>query len=353
MNAKLRTARDWFLLAAGSTALALALDAIGLPAAWLLAPMVAAIVAATSGMTLKLPGFLSVAAQALIGCLIAHAITPDIFGTLFRDWPLFLATTTATIVASSFLGYLLARWRVVPGTVAIWGSTPGGATAMVIMAQAWGADARLVAVMVYLRVVMVAALASVVALAFAGHLSRPPMIETWTHAIDPGALALTVAVAAAGAALGHWLKLPAGALICAMAIGAALNLADIARVSPPRLVMIPAYVLIGWRIGLGFTRETLTASARALPRLALASAVLLAFGGLMAWCLVRFAGIDPLTAYLATSPGGMDAIAVIASTSAADAPFVMALQVVRFLMVMIAGPSLARYLARRAGAAGP
>lgn len=343
----MRRLRDWLLLATGSIVAALALNAIGLPAAWLLAPMVIAIAAAASGMAVKLPAALSVVAQALIGCLIAHAITPDIFGTLLRDWPLFLSTTTATIVASAFLGYLLARWRVVPGTVAIWGSSPGGATAMVIMAQAWGADARLVAVMVYVRVVMVAALASVVALVFTGHLSRPPMIDTWTLAIDPSALALTAAIAAAGILIGHWSKLPAGALLCTMAIGAVLNLSDIARVSPPRLIMIPAYMVIGWRIGLGFTRETLSTTARALPRLVLASAVLLAFGGAMAWLLVRFAGVDPLTAYLATSPGGMDAVAVIASTSAANAPFVMALQVVRFLMVMIAGPALARYLAKR------
>ncbi|MBN2971063.1 AbrB family transcriptional regulator [Roseomonas aeriglobus] len=339
--------RRWALLGAASVLLALVLDLAGLPAAWLLAPMLAAIAAAVGGMEAKLPGAASTAAQALIGCLIAHAIAPGIFATLARDWALFLGVSAATIAASGLLGYLLAQWRVVPGTVAIWGSSPGGATAMVIMAQAWGADARLVAVMVYLRVVMVAALASAVALAFTGHVARTPMVATWSHAIDPAALALTAAVASAGALVGRWSRLPAGALMGAMAVGALLNLLDVARVSPSRLLMIPAYIVIGWRIGLGFTRETLSASARALPRLALASATLLAFGAAMAWLLVRYAGVDPLTAYLATSPGGMDAVAVIASTSAADAPFVMALQVVRFLMVMAIGPALATRLAAR------
>lgn len=328
--------------------LALSLDFAGLPAAWLIAPMVVAIAIAVCSEPMTIPSHLSVAAQALIGCLIAHAVTPDILTTLFADWPLFLATTTATILASGLLGYLLARWQVVPGTVAIWGSSPGGATAMVIMAQAWGADARLVAVMVYLRVVMVAALASIVAVVFTGHVPRAPAITAWTVALDPRPLALTLGIAAAGALLGNVLRMPAGALICTMAIGALLNLTDIARVDPPRLLLIPAYVVVGWRIGLGFTRETLAASSRALPRLALASAVLLAFGGLMAALLVHFSDVDPLTAYLATSPGGMDAVAVIASTSAADAPFVMALQVVRFLMVMAIGPALATSLARRA-----
>jgi len=339
--------RRWGLLAGGSVALALTLDLIGLPAAWLIAPMLAAIAVAVRGAPMVVPMSLSIAAQAVIGCLIAHAVTPDIVTTFSANWPLFLATTAATILASGLLGYLLAHWRVVPGTVAIWGSTPGAATAMVVMAQAWGADARLVAVMVYLRVVMVAGLASVVALASTGHVARTPATSCWTMATAPGALALTLAVSGAGTLLGRVLRMPAGALVCTMAIGALLNLTDVARVDPPRLLLVPAYVVIGWRIGLGFTRETLAASARALPRLALASAVLLAFSCVMAALLVRFAGIDPLSAYLATSPGGMDAIAVIASTSAADAPFVMALQVVRFLMVMAIGPALATWLAGR------
>lgn len=343
-----RRIRDWAGLVAASAALGAALDLGGVPAAWLLGPMVVAIGSASTGATLTLHPGLSVAAQALIGCVIAHAITPGIFATLARDWVLFLAVTLSTVLASGLLGYLLARWRVVPGTVAIWGSSPGGATAMVILAQAFGADARLVAVMVYLRVVMVAGLASIVALIFTGHLRTHALILDPAAGLSPSGLALTLAVAGGGVLVGRWLKMPAGALICTMALGAFLNLADVARVDPPRLLMIPAYLVVGWRIGLGFTRETLRAAAFALPRLIMASGVLIGFGGLMAVALVRVAGVDPLTAYLATSPGGMDAIAVIASTSAADAPFVMALQVVRFVVVIIAGPALAMRLARTA-----
>ena len=59
------------------------------------------------------------------------------------------------IAASSLLGYLISRWKVLPGTTAVWGSTPGAASAMVLMADAFGADARLVAFMQYLRVIFV------------------------------------------------------------------------------------------------------------------------------------------------------------------------------------------------------
>ena len=61
----------------------------------------------------------------------------------------------------------------------------------------------------------------------------------------------------------------------------------------------------------------------------------------------RALGIDPLTAYLATSPGGMDSVAIIAAASdSVDLSFVMALQAARFLFVLIFGPSIARLVAR-------
>src|SRR5207237_1146383 len=61
------------------------------------------------------------------------------------------------------LGWLLNRRRVLPGTTAIWGLSPGAATAMMVLAEAHGGDPRLVAFMQYLRVICVASLASLIA----------------------------------------------------------------------------------------------------------------------------------------------------------------------------------------------
>ncbi len=80
---------------------------------------------------------------------------------------------------------------------------------------------------------------------------------------------------------------------------------------------------------------------------------MIAVGGGLAWLLTEFAGIDPLTAYLATSPGGMDSVAIIAASSKVDVSFVIALQTVRFVFVLILGPPLAAVAGQtgRAGAA--
>jgi uncharacterized membrane protein AbrB (regulator of aidB expression) len=63
-------------------------------------------------------------------------------------------------------------------------------------------------------------------------------------------------------------------------------------------------------------------------------------------------GIDPLTAYLATSPGGADSAAIIAASSGkADALFVMTMQMIRAIAVLFLGPPLAKFVARRLGGA--
>lgn len=67
-----------------------------------------------------------------------------------------------------------------------------------------------------------------------------------------------------------------------------------------------------------------------------------------AWLLLAKAdGVDPLTAYLATSPGGMSSVAIIAATSRVDLAFVISLQTVRFVLVLILGPAISRYIANR------
>jgi membrane AbrB-like protein len=239
---------------------------------------------------------------------------------------------------------------VIPGTVAIWGSTPGGAAAMVLMAQAHGADARLVAVMVYARVVAVALTASILSALVLAH---PPAGHALSapSAVDPAQFALTLAVAGAGAIAGNLMRIPAGGLIGALALAAALNMTGIVQIVPPAALLALAYAVVGWRIGLAFTRETVRAAARALPGIVLATALLIAFCAGLALVLVHQIGIDPATAYLATSPGGLDSVAIIAASSKVDMPFVMALQMLRFVLVMLTGPALASMLARRHRAA--
>jgi hypothetical protein len=341
---------QWLALIALSSLLAGLFEWARLPAALLVGPMLAGIAAGVNGATVRPPKLLVTAAQAVVGCLVAKSIEPEIFTSFLAEWPIFLGAVVATLAASSFLGYMVSRWKVLPGTTAVWGSTPGAASAMVLMADAFGADARLVAFMQYLRVIFVSLAAALIARFWVDTSGVEAPAMPWFRPLDWPGFATTIIVSLVGAGVAQAVRMPAGTFLGPMILGAALHLGGHATLDLPPWLLAGSYAVVGWWIGLNFTRTILLHAARALPQVVASIVVLIAFCATLGFAISRALGIDPLTAYLATSPGGMDSVAIIAAASdRVNMSFVMALQMARFLIVLIAGPPLARLLARRVG----
>lgn len=337
---------QWIVLIACSALLVFLLDLIRLPAEFLIGPMVAAIAVGVNGATIRLPKLMFGGAQTIIGCLIAASLSLSTFAAIAGVLPVVFGVVMATLTASSLLGWLISRWKIMPGTTAVWGSTPGAASAMVLMAGAFGADQRLVAFMQYLRVMMVTLGAAVVARIWVDT-SGVEIPRVWFPAIEWPAFGATIALAVGGALLGRLLRLPTPYLLGAMILAGIAHVGFDVPLQLPQWLLAACYALVGWSIGLNFTPAILRHAARTLPRIALSIIVLMAFCGLLAWLLVETMRVDPLTAYLATSPGGMDSVAIIAAAShQVDLSFVMALQAARFLMVLVLGPTIARLVAR-------
>ena len=190
------------VLLIASAALAAVLERLGITAGLLLGPLIVGIAMAATGRKIDIPTTVFRAAQSLVGVLIAGSITAGIVRTVGGHLPLFVGATLLTLLASGLLGWLLSRWQVLPGTVAIWGSMPGAGTAMVLMAKSFGADTRLVAVMTYSRVVCVAAVASILAAIASGHAGGHPPGGAWFPPIHPLAFGETIGVAVVGAIAG-------------------------------------------------------------------------------------------------------------------------------------------------------
>ncbi|WP_246685029.1 AbrB family transcriptional regulator [Methylobacterium sp. WL69] len=335
----------WTALVAASGALAYGLAVAHFPAALLLGPMLAAIAFGVGGAGLGVPkpGFL--AAQAMIGCLVAKAVTTEIVATITEDGWLILAVVLVTVVAGAVVGWALTRLRILPGTTAAWGSSPGGAAAMVAMSEEYGADPRLVAFMQYVRVVAVVLSASAVARLLTD-VTAPAAPAP--DATPPLAVLATLAVAAAGFGLAHLLRMPAAALIGPMLLGALLHALGLVSMALPMPLLDLAYATIGWYVGLRFRRETLRETVVALPGILVATVAVIALCAVWAYGLTRLLRIDFLTAYLATSPGGLDSVAIIAVGSKADVSFVLAVQTLRLFVVLLTGPLLAKWIAKGA-----
>jgi len=337
---------QWCALLGASLVSISVLELIGLPAALLLGSIGAAILLAWFEGRVKIPAWSFVIAQGVVGCLVARSISPDILMEMLRQWPMFLTCIGMVVVFATTLGFLLARFKVLPGTTAVWGSSPGAATVMVLMAGALGGDMRLVAVMQYLRVASVGLVASVVARIWAPSGAAAPIAIEWFPPLAARPFLETLALAVGGAAIGVLAKIPAGPLLVPLFAGAALTASHAVTITLPPWLLAGCYALVGWSMGLRFTREIVIYAARQLPRIIASIFTLIIMCGGLAYALHVAAGTDPLTGYLATSPGGADSVAIIAASSKVDMSFVMAMQVGRLILVILIGPSLARIVAR-------
>jgi membrane AbrB-like protein len=342
---------QWCGLVAASLVLSLVLEAAAFPAAYLLGAMLTGIAFGIKGSVARVPRIGFLAAQAIIGCLVARTLNPAILHTLAVDWAEMLLVIATTVLASAAVGWLLTRLKVLPGTTAAWGSSPGAAGGMVAMAEEFGADPRLVALMQYLRVTIVVLTASLVTHLLFGAGQQTPAGAAPAGASAAGealALAETLAIAIGGGALARLFRIPSGGVFLPMFIGAVLQGAGLVTITLPPWLLAAAFMAIGWYVGLRFERETTRYALSALPAMLAAIFGLIALCALSAAMLVWLVGTDPLTAYLATSPGGLDAVAIIALGSQADISFVLALQTARLFIVIITGPFLAKLISRTA-----
>lgn len=112
------------------------------------------------------------------------------------------------------------------------------------------------------------------------------------------------------------------------------------------LLLALSYAVIGWTIGARFDRQVLALCISSLPMVLGSILVLMLMCAAIGAALVQWAGIDPLTTYLATSPGGADVVAIIAASVPVDLAYVVSMQVLRLLMVLATSPLVARMLSR-------
>ncbi len=195
---------------------------------------------------------------------------------------LFVVGVVSVIAASAFLGWLLTRTGTLPGTTAVWGLSPGAATAMTLMAESFGADVELVALMQYLRVVLVAAVSSLILRVWGGATVHHAIASAdWFPAIRWLPFAETTGLVLAGVTLARRLALPAGALFIPLVGEIILVHHGFMTIELPRWLLVIAYAVFGWRIGLRITPPLLAHAAKVLPRVLLSTVALIC----AVWCI--------------------------------------------------------------------
>jgi membrane AbrB-like protein len=220
---------------------------------------------------------------------------------------------------------------------------------MLAMSDPLGADARLVALMQYTRVVVVVVTATLVGRLVTGAAPPTQDLQAASEGVDllvQGTVptyAATVLVAVLGAWAGTRLRLPAGALLGPLILGVALAELGMVHLAWPPGVPQAAYLVLGLWVGLLFDGASVKRAGRLFP-FVLASAVGLVLAcAALGWAFAALTNIDGMTAYLATTPGGIESVAIVALGTGADAPLVLAVQMLRLLAVVFAGSLFGRW----------
>lgn len=340
-------ALGWPLLILVTAASSVAVDAAGIPGPALFAGLLVGVGWALSGRTprLDVPAPAFTAAQAVIGVEIGLYLQLEALRAVSADWLPVVLVSLATLGVTLLAGLALARVTSLDTPTASLGMVAGGATGIVAISRELGADDRLVAVMQYLRLLVVVTLMPVLASVLYGASTSgggagPPLMSA-------DGLALTVGASLVGLLAARVFRLPAGALIGPMLVVGALALTGtVDGVQVPEILRQLAFAGIGLQVGLRFTPDALRRARDTLAPVLAAVALLIAACAGLGAVLAELAGVSQLDGYLATTPGGLYAVLATAVASGANATFVLAVQSLRLFVMVLAAPPIIRRLAQ-------
>jgi uncharacterized protein len=348
-----RRAAIWSAIAAAVLAGGRLLDVAGLPSSYLFAALLIALAIALGrpGLVDLPPGAFR-AGQAVVGVSLGVYVRADALSAVGGSIVAVVLVSAATLLVSLVAGAVLARTTPLDPATAALGMIAGGASGIVGMSGELGADDRLVAFMQYLRVLVIVVLTPVgIALFFGGeHAPAAAAVPSASTFGAPWEWLLTVALAAAGAALAARLRVTAGVLLGPMVLTAAIVLTGVAgSFAVPVLLGQVAFALIGLQIGLRFTRSTLRLLGRLTAPVLLSIAGLLVASFALAGVLAATTPATLLDAYLATTPGGLYAVLALAYGAGANTTFIVAVQTLRVFAMVLLAPLAVRWTLARSG----
>jgi membrane AbrB-like protein len=348
MTAERSRTRGLLLVVVVTVAASTAFQLAGLPSAVMFGSLLGGVAhALTSTTDLRLPPASFRLGQALVGVVVGATVSLDALRAMGDDVVTVGLVTLGTILISLAAGALLALRGDVSRVTGAFAMIAGGASGVVAIARDLGADDRVVTVVQYLRVLLVLVMMPLItAVVFHPDHGVGALATAGT---DPGRDLLFVALSlVVGVALARLVPITTSVLLAPLAVAAVLASSGwLGTVAVPVVVQWVAYALIGVQVGLRFTRASLASITRMLPVVVLLMVGMIVATAGMGSLLAALTPVDGLTAYLATTPGGLFAVLATAADAGADTTYVMAVQLVRLLVILALTPLLARLLGGR------
>ncbi|GAA1083119.1 AbrB family transcriptional regulator [Tsukamurella strandjordii] len=319
----------------------------GVPAPSLLAALaLGAALRIFLGREISVPADASRWTQAFIGVMLGSYLNLEAIRIVGPVIAPFLLISILTIVLSMFTAWALSRFvAALDQRTATLGLMVGGSSAVVTLCDELGARKDVVGVMQYSRVLLVSLTAPFVMTALAGTAAtttgrRVTDLQIVGRGDQIAGLSIAIVFAMAGMWLGRKLKLPGGGLIGPMLVAAVIGGAQLTRgFAPQGAFKELLLIVVGLEVGLMFDRRMLRRLAHLLPAIGVGIVFLCGVVALLAAAAARITGVPLADAYLATTPGGINAVVASAAGSGdANMALIATVQSLRLIIVVLALP---------------
>lgn len=326
---------------------------ISFPAAWLTGSLLSVAIALLAGRSNSMPDWVRDVAFVLIGLVLGSGFSPDTMDAI-ATWPLSIAILVLNVFAMSWGAYAILRhvgkWD---HATALFASLPGALSYVMAIAEAAKADMQRVSIAQSIRLFVLLAVLPLILTPFAGDdtvmgvTTASVKGQAAPVALGLGSLGLMLLVVLVLAPIVNWLKVPAGLLLAGMFTSGGLYLSGTITAPLPDWFAILGFISIGALIGSRFGTITLKAllDLTRISLLSLAASVFMATTTAMlcAWLLdFPFAQV-----FLAFSPGGFEAMVLLAFLFELNPAYVAGHHLVRYLGLVLFAPLITMRLTRK------
>lgn len=307
-----------------------------------------------------------IAAGAMLGSRIKRKDVYDLREVLL---PAIILIIGMIIINFSF-GFLVSRISNLDLATALFAAAPGGLSDMALIADDLGADSPKVALLQLIRVVGVISIYPPIMKYIYSRMKKKntgearenevQVVSASFESVSPSIekvgdkdeeikmqnrrnLGLTVGIAALGGIVGILLNIPAGAMVLSMIAAAAFNITSGRGYFPSNYRSVTQSAT-GALIGSRMTSADIFGIKDILLPAAVLTVGMLCLTFFIGYAIYKFSKFDLITALLASTPGGLTEITMMAEEVGADAPKVAVLHLFRLVTVISVFPIVLKYV---------
>jgi membrane AbrB-like protein len=301
------------------------------PIPWMIGPMIAVAALNLTGVRMLSPPYARQLGQVILGSAVGLYFTPSVVAELAGNFLAIVAATVAVFVVGGLGALTLSRASGVDAKSTFFASIPGGAMAMAVLADHYGAKVVPVAVAHSLRVSLV-----VILIPFALTYGGIPLVAAAYRPAVPLDYWILVPWLAFGCVLGEIserLKFHNGYLLTPIFFGAALTISGVQLSAVPHGFTDFAQLMFGLVLGARYERAFFVRYKLFIP-FALLNSLFILIASVIAGTVLAWSFNLPLaTMILATSPGGLAEMTITAQALQIGVPLVVAFHLFRVVMV--------------------